>query len=395
MRVLLINEFDSCGGTEIQSKREIKMMSEKCFEYYYLTFDPNYVSNEQEKNHYNIPISFNNFKKIYHRIFTSKKYTRMISKIINEIKPEVIHINNLVNLPLDVYKSVMNYPTFQTIRDFGAVCPKSTCIFNDFSACKGYKNHNCKKCLKSLDLKVKYTILKKINKYRLNAVNKFICPSQALTDLCTLNGIKTNCVNNQFDFSIIKKEAATYDKKTFMYYGKISEDKGVTLLINAFNKIIKEYSDYKLIFIGAIDKKYETTFNQLILHNENITYLGLMKNAEIMDIYKDIYCVVVPSLWLENYPNTVLESIANKTLVIGSNRGGIPELIGYDDLLFDITKEEDLYSKIKYAIELDKDKYIEFTENRYNFIMNNNSSDAYCNKLIQLMNSLINDKAGE
>ncbi len=109
-----------------------------------------------------------------------------------------------------------------------------------------------------------------------------------------------------------------------------------------------------------------------------------------MEIYADIYCVIVPSLWLENYPNTVLESIANKTLVIGSNRGGIPELIGNSDLLFDITKEDDLYHKIQYVINLDKDKYIKFVEDRYNFIKENNSSDTYCMRLENIMKDIIN-----
>ena len=390
MKVLLINEFNTAGGTEIQSKREINMMRKKGYDYYFLTFDPEVDSSKLEKNFYNIPICFNNKQKVLHRLFTSKKYSKEISKIIDEIKPDVIHINNLYNLPLDVYNCVKKYPVFQTIRDFGAVCPKATCIYDDYSACKGYKHENCKKCTNSLDLKLKKKFLIKINKYRLNAVNKFICPSQALSDVCTNNGIPTMCVNNQFDFSIVKKDTISYDKKTFMYYGKISEDKGVTLLIEAFDKIVKEYPEYQLFFIGSIDKKYENVFMSLTKNKNNIKYLGIMKNQEIMDLYKDVYCVVVPSLWLENYPNTVLESIANKTLVIGSNRGGIPELIGNSDLLFDITKEDDLYHKIQYVINLDKDKYIEFVEDRYNFIKENNSSDTYCMRLENIMKDIIN-----
>ena len=124
----------------------------------------------------------------------------------------------------------------------------------------------------------------------------------------------------------------------------------------------------------------------------NIKYLGVMKNQEIMDLYKDVYCVVIPSLWLENYPNTVLEAIANKTLVIGSNRGGIPELIGNENLLFDITKKDDLYNKIKYAIELDEDTYTKFVNARYEFIKNNNSSDAYCDKLSKIIDELVKNE---
>ena len=390
MKVLLINEFNTMGGTEIQSKREINMMRKRGHDYYYLTFDPYVDPKTLEDKFYNIPIDFSNNQKIKHRMFTSHKYIEMISKIIDEIHPDVIHMNNVFNLPLDVYKCVAKYPTFQTIRDFAAVCPKSTCIFDDYSACLGYKHHSCKECTNDMALKFKLMALKKINKARLASVNQFICPSQALSDVCTNNGLPTKCVNNQFDFSIIKKEEITSNSKTFMYYGRISKDKGVNHLVDAFNKICEETKEYKLIFIGGVDKPYEEEFNSLIKVNPNISYLGKKSNSEIMEIYKDIYCVIVPSLWLENYPNTVLESIANKTLVIGSNRGGIPELIGNSDLLFDITKKDDLYHKIQYVISLDKDKYIEFVEDRYNFIKENNSSDTYCMRLENIMKDIIN-----
>ena len=56
MKVLLINEFNTMGGTEIQSKREINMMRKRGHDYYYLTFDPYVDPKTLEDKFYNIPI---------------------------------------------------------------------------------------------------------------------------------------------------------------------------------------------------------------------------------------------------------------------------------------------------------------------------------------------------
>src|SRR5690606_9841957 len=42
---------------------------------------------------------------------------------------------------------------------------------------------------------------------------------------------------------------------------------------------------------------------------------------------KNARAVVVPSLWHENFPYVILQSFAAAKPVLGSNRGGIPELI--------------------------------------------------------------------
>jgi glycosyltransferase involved in cell wall biosynthesis len=58
--------------------------------------------------------------------------------------------------------------------------------------------------------------------------------------------------------------------------------------------------------------------------------------------------VVVPSLWNENFPYVIFQAFAAGKPVIGSLRGGIPELVGDErGLLFDPDNVEELADCMK------------------------------------------------
>ena len=59
------------------------------------------------------------------------------------------------------------------------------------------------------------------------------------------------------------------------------------------------------------------------------------------------YCVIVPSKLFDNYPTTVLEAMGNKTLVIGSNVGGVAEIINDPLFLFDLSNVNSVEKTIK------------------------------------------------
>lgn len=390
MNILIINELKSFGGTEVQTEREINNFKKHGHSVSLLNFDSKYplCINSNEKQEYNIPVKFNNLQKTIHRIILSSKYQKLILQVLELVKPDVIHINHVKSLPLDVFKATGNIPTIQTLRDYSFICPKGTSILKNGEKCRGYKKQYCKKCIiGNFKLLVKYITLKKVNSFRLNYVQQLVAPSQALANACTENGLPTLKLNNPFDFTILKKKEQTYNSNIYLYYGEISEKKGITQMIEAFKRFHEKYENSKLYLIGILAKEYVEKFESIIDKNY-MYYKGRMKNEDIMELYKQIYCVIVPSFWIENYPNTVLEAIANKTLVIGSNRGGIPELVGNDMFLFDILNVDDLTKKLCFTKELSEKDYIEITNARYNYIKENNSLEIYYQRLLNIYGTL-------
>ena len=394
MRILLINERYISGGTEVQTQREKKALETLGYEVYLLTFDKNQPERKicGEEHWFNIPLEFGVVATFINHTFGSRKYRKQIQDIVDTIKPEFIHINNVFAVPDDVYKVVADYPTMQTIRDYMAICPKATCIDKSRKICRGYKYGNCVPCVAfSPRYVAKYYLMNRLNKRRCAAVNNIVSPSSALANACTKNGIPVTCLNNPFDFSILKKDVPNTDSNIYMYYGKVAEIKGIRELICAFEKFHETYPEKQLWIVGDVDDSFKNEFQKLcnIKNSDFIVYKGRLANNEIMELYKKIYCVVVPSLWIENYPNTVLEALANKTLAIGTNRGGIPELIQDDRFLFDILDSDDIVHKLEYTATMSEKDCREVVEKAYRRVKENNTIERYISRVLEIIGQSI------
>lgn len=106
--------------------------------------------------------------------------------------------------------------------------------------------------------------------------------------------------------------------------------KGQDLFLDAAADIVNERSDIQFILIGdgsrldVYKKKYESN---------NIIFLGRQENP--LGILKQCDLLVVPSL-ADSCPNTVMEALYNGVPVIGSNAGGIPEILKDESALFEL-----------------------------------------------------------
>lgn len=80
----------------------------------------------------------------------------------------------------------------------------------------------------------------------------------------------------------------------------------------------------------------------------NIENVGFKSGEELSSLILQAKASVYPSIWYENCPLSVMESISLGTPVIGADIGGIPELVenGINGLLFKAGDAEDLVSKI-------------------------------------------------
>ena len=86
---------------------------------------------------------------------------------------------------------------------------------------------------------------------------------------------------------------------------------------------------------------------------KNVKLIGFKSGDDLKKLLSEATCTIVPSVWYENCPMTVLESFASGRPVIGSKIGGIPELINNrkDGLVFKTGNAEDLSQKVKWIWE--------------------------------------------
>lgn len=95
--------------------------------------------------------------------------------------------------------------------------------------------------------------------------------------------------------------------------------KGLKLFLNLSSNLLSEYENLQILIIGASLSDPEL--------DPRIRFIGKIPNQEISKYLQisDIYCFT--SLWKEGFGLTLIEAAKSGNVVIGSDNGGIPEVI--------------------------------------------------------------------
>lgn len=400
MKILIISELYLMGGAELQALKEYDLLVSRGHEVRYLTLDPGLEEKTDiDAGFWNIPFmeDAGRHLKSIKRFFPDKEIGKKVNKLLNGFQPDIIHLNILNRGAVTIFPLLGKWKCVQTIRDFGAVCPRSFCIDLEREPCIGFRGGECwKKCAPKEGMRSKILFylnrlyFNKIFKLRKRNVRVFAAPSQCLTDCCNEHGIKTVCVNDPIENEIQKTKEGVpeFEKKTFLMFGVIAAHKGVLELINAFLKL-ETNIPVKLEIIGKIVPEFQEDFAQAIKGHKEVAYLGEMCHEEVLEHLKHVFAVVVPSICLDNYPNTVLEGIEAHRLVLGSDRGGIPEIIVNKKCIFNVTDQQDIIEKLYFAINLKEDEYEHITDENYIRFLERNSMNLYYRKLMEIFRKMI------
>lgn len=136
----------------------------------------------------------------------------------------------------------------------------------------------------------------------------------------------------------------------FGYIGVLAPWKGVHILIKAFSKIDQKRA--RLLIFGGGDKNYED-YLKILAKGFNVEFKGGYDHEKLKHILSSIDVGVVPSIWYEVFGQTVVQLLAAKIPVIGSDIGGIPDLVLHNGngLLFKAGDIEDLARKMETVVE--------------------------------------------
>ncbi|WP_300509810.1 glycosyltransferase [uncultured Faecalibaculum sp.] len=193
-------------------------------------------------------------------------------------------------------------------------------------------------------------------------VSYFAAPTNYILQLHNKYGIAAptqtvikNCVRN-IDI-IDDQDIFDIKENRIIYAGDIREEKGIKTLLKSFHSL----SDSELLIIGE-GKISEILESQDLIHNDKvqnrIRILPWLPQEELFSIMKKSKVVVLPSEWEEAFGRVLIESIFNGTIAIGSDRGGIPEVLHYDNrFLFKSKSSDELAKKLTWILEMCKNEY--------------------------------------
>jgi len=152
--------------------------------------------------------------------------------------------------------------------------------------------------------------------------------------------------------------------KIIVGIGRLTKQKNFSLLISAFNKILKKYPEYILVILGDGEKKLELLNLIKTLKLENKIHLvGFQENVYQYLINAD--CFLLSSLW-EDPGFVLLEAGLSNTSVISSNcRNGPQEILNNENNGY-LFKNNNLNDLLKKFDEFKMEKISKLNEKKLN-----------------------------
>lgn len=142
------------------------------------------------------------------------------------------------------------------------------------------------------------------------------------------------------------------DKKILIgFAGRFVEEKGFDVLLKAGIELKKQRNDFFFVFAGEKNITYEKTYetNQKLIKQleDEIIFLGLLDDEQLLEFYQAIDLFVLPSR-SECFGLVQAEAMAEQTPVLVANIPGARDPVKKTSfgLLFDANNAEDLLKKI-------------------------------------------------
>ncbi|MBB6186542.1 glycosyltransferase family 4 protein [Rhodanobacter sp. MP7CTX1] len=259
-----------------------------------------------------------------------------LEQILETEKPDVVSIHNLPGWSSAAWGTVRRagIPSVQVLHDQYALCPKSA-MFNDGCNCQ-------RQCMSCRLLRLPHRALSN-GASAVVGVSRFIL-DRHLDYGCFAQVAHQRVIHNARQPSPLGLDAPNVPHAGLRigFIGRLDPTKGVEALLQAFREY--ERPDAELWIAGTGKSVYQASLPAMV-QDPRVRFLGHVSPREF---YPQVDFVVVPSLWNDTFPGVVFESLAFGKPVIGSRRGGIPEMIrdGANGLLFDPDRPQELVAAL-------------------------------------------------
>lgn len=312
--------------------------------------------------------------------YRQKQMDDNFAGLLKELKPDVAHIGHVNHLSTGLIDELNNLeiPIVYTLHDFWLMCPRGQFLTrnigtaHNFQLCKKQDDKKCathcysvyfsgredaqEKDIENWSSWIHQRMIE--TKAIINKVDLFIAPSNYLRDRFINDfGIPENKIiyldyGFPTHYLTHTEKSKTKSIYTFGYIGTHIPAKGVNVLIDAF-KQIKEPA--KLKIFGRDSGQSTHALKELAKTSKNeIEFAGEYINHNLAnDVFSNIDCIVVPSIWGENSPLVIHEAQSCKVPVITADFGGMKEYVQHNvnGLLFEHRNTNSLAQQLKFAVD--------------------------------------------
>jgi glycosyltransferase involved in cell wall biosynthesis len=339
-------------------------------------------------------------KKIEHSldVIYSRKARARLSSLIDEVRPDIAHAHNVYHhispsiFPLLKQRGI---PTVMTVHDLKLACPayKMLSPHGICEQCKGGRIYNVlvNRCMKeSVALSglvmVETAVHRTLGLYR-NYIDKLVVPSRFYKAKLIEWGWPEEqlvYIPNFVEQAISERPATVDEGDYYLFAGRLAPEKGIATLIAAAGLSGQRV---RIAGTGPDDAALRALAKQV---GANVEFLGYLSGQALHEAIAGAKALVLPSEWYENAPVSLLEAYALGRPVIGTDIGGIPELIrnGETGLIAKPFNPEDLAHVLTAMSELSQSERREMGARGRAWVQEEFSQAAYLARTTKLYSEL-------
>jgi len=267
-------------------------------------------------------------------------------KVIQEIKPDVIHADNTRSI-LRLYEAGQKAKKVAVVRDLKFYCPQRVRIGHISGRECEKCNYECIANLPAFVRERRKRILERNLEYRIRALKSYdrvVTTSEYLAGKLRERGVEPVVIPNPVFFESSgggKVSSSRSDVPLFVFVGMLQENKGPDIFVEAMGLVRKVVKEATGVICGR--GSMEDFLRRLIVEldlERAVTIAGFLERQELRGLLRKAWAVVLPVRWPEPFGRVPLEAYLEKTPVICTARGGYRENVVDVDTGFLIEKPE-------------------------------------------------------
>ncbi|MGH8640270.1 MAG: glycosyltransferase family 4 protein [Burkholderiales bacterium] len=281
----------------------------------------------------------------------SRRTSKDIARLVDAFRPDVIHVHNtfaLVSSSLYWAAARAGIPVVQTLHNFRLMCVQAM-FLHEGRVCEDCLGHLpwrgvARKCyrnsgLQSAALAVMLGVHRTIGTFR-DKVTRYIALNEFCRKKFIEGGLPAPRISVKPNFVDVERPVEGV-RHGGLYVGRLAPEKGIAALMQA----LQELPGVTIDVIGVGPQQHE------VEAHPQLNVLGWLTHGEIYERMRRASYLVMPSIWYENFPRTLVEAYANGLPVIASRLGALAELVehGRTGLLFEPGSAHDLARHVAWA----------------------------------------------
>jgi glycosyltransferase involved in cell wall biosynthesis/ubiquinone/menaquinone biosynthesis C-methylase UbiE/Flp pilus assembly protein TadD len=289
----------------------------------------------------------------------------LFEQTLSDWQPDVVHFHNLLSLSMSLIEAAKErgIPTVFSAHNYWTVCARDDLFAPNEVNCSGPGDGaRCASCIGQPNQVGGYMYRARRSREILtNSIDVILAVSTRVKEILVSFGVPADRIVAQHIGSRAAehnwKQAGERGRLTvpahetvrFGFFGTMHVRKGAHVLLAAAAKLAARRTDFRLdVYGGGLQGGFKERLDLLLASSPVLRGVCELKGGylqtQMPELLKEIDIAIIPPVWEDNGPQTVMETLGAGVPVIGSAIGGIPDFVadGRNGLLFRPGDTDDL-----------------------------------------------------